>query len=149
MDFDENQNALLTGNFSLRKGEPIEYIKFPKEALTTIFNNIVSNACAHGFANREDADNIIKIEIGTEGSDYIISISNNGKPLAPQMSCSDITVYGQTSGDTNTHFGIGGYEIKRLMEEFNNNLEIISTPEEEFTVTYKLIFHETNIIASF
>ena len=149
VDFDENQNGQLTGNFSLRKGEPIEYIRFPKEALTTIFNNIVSNACAHGFANREDADNIIKIEIGTEGSDYIVSISNNGKPLVPQMSCSDITVYGQTSGNSNTHFGIGGYEIKKLMEEFGDKLEIISEPENEFTVTYRLIFHDTNIDSSF
>ena len=149
VDFDENQNGQLTGNFSLRKGEPIEYIKFPKEALTTIFNNIVSNACAHGFANREDADNIIKIEIGTEGSDYIVSISNNGNPLVPQMSCSDITVYGQTSGNSNTHFGIGGYEIKKLMEEFGDKLEIISEPENEFTVIYRLIFHDTNIDSSF
>lgn len=149
VDFDDNLNGQLTGNYSLRKGDPIEYIKFPKEALTTIFNNIISNACAHGFAEREDTENIIKIEISTEGSDYIVSISNNGKPLVPQMSCSDITIYGQTSGNTNTHFGIGGYEIKKLMEEFDDKLEIISDPENEFTITYRLIFHDTNIDSSF
>lgn len=136
-----------TGGSILRKGDPIEYVRFPKEALTTIFNNIVSNACAHGFTNREDAENIIKIEIASSGSDHIVSLSNNGKPLDSRISCNDITVYGQTSGDTNTHFGIGGYEIKRLMEEFGDSVEIISSPEEEFTVTYKLIFHDTNIIA--
>lgn len=65
------------------------------------------------------------------------------------MSCSDITVYGQTSGNSNTHFGIGGYEIKKLMEEFGDKLEIISEPENEFTVTYRLIFHDTNIDSSF
>ena len=149
IDIDSNLNGKLTGNYVLRKGDPIEYVKFSKEALTTIFNNIVSNACAHGFVNREDADNIIKIEIGSEGSDYIVSISNNGEPLVPQMSCSDITVYGQTSGNSNTHFGIGGYEIKKLVEEFGDNLEIISEPENEFTITYKLIFHDTNIDSSF
>lgn len=149
VDFDENQNGQFTGNLALKKGDPIEYIKFPKEALSTIFNNIVSNACAHGFANREDVDNIIKVEIDSEGTDYIVSISNNGKPLVPQMSCSDITIYGQTSGDSNTHFGIGGYEIKKLMEEFGDKLEIISEPENEFTVTYRLIFHDTNIDSSF
>ena len=149
VDFDENQNGQFTGNLALKKGDPIEYIKFPKEALSTIFNNIVSNACAHGFANREDVDNIIKVEIDSEGTDYIVSISNNGKPLVPQMSCSDITIYGQTSGNSNTHFGIGGYEIKKLMEEFGDKLEIISEPENEFTVTYRLIFHDTNIDSSF
>lgn len=149
VDFDENQNGQFTGNLALKKGDPIEYIKFPKEALSTIFNNIVSNACAHGFANREDVDNIIKVEIDSEGTDYIVSISNNGKPLVPQMSCRDITIYGQTSGDSNTHFGIGGYEIKKLMEEFGDKLEIISELENEFTVTYRLIFHDTNIDSSF
>lgn len=149
VDFDENQNAKSTGKFILRKGDPIEYVKFPKEALTIIFDNIVSNACAHGFTNREDAENIIKIEITNSGSDYIVLLSNNGNPLDSQMSCNDITIYGQTSGDTNTHYGIGGYEIKRLMEEFGDNVEIISSPEEKFTVTYKLIFHDTNIIESF
>lgn len=149
VDFDENLTGNYTGKIGLRKGDPIEYIRFPKDALTTIFNNIVSNACAHGFANREDKENIIKIDIDHAGSDYIVSFSNNGKPLDPQMSCNDITIYGQTSGDLNTHFGIGGYEIKRLMEEFSDSLEIISEPENEFTVTYKLIFHDTKTASSF
>lgn len=145
---DDSLNCKLTGNYILRKGDPLEHIKFPQEALATIFNNIVSNACVYGFSNREDAENIIKIEIDSIGSDYIVSISNNGKQLDSKMSCNDITVYGQTSGDTNTHFGIGGYEIKRLMEEFGDNVEIVSKPKDEFTVTYKLIFHDTNIILS-
>ncbi len=121
-------------------------IKFPKQALTMIFDNIVSNACAHGFAGREEANNIIKIDIDNRGSDYIVSISNNGEPLDRGMKCEEITIYGHTSGDTNKHWGIGGYEIKRLMEEFGDSLEIISEPNAEFTVIYKLIFHDTNII---
>lgn len=149
IDFDQELNGKLTGKFILKQGDPIEYVKFPKGALTKIFDNIVSNACAHGFVGREEANNIIKIEIDNVGSDYIVSVSNNGEPLDTGMKCEEITIYGQTSGDTNKHFGIGGYEIKRLMEEFGDSLEIISEPNAEFTVTYKLIFHDTNITSSF
>jgi hypothetical protein len=78
-----------------------------------------------------------------------VSISNNGKPLDNLISTEDVTIYGQTSGDTNTHFGIGGYEIKRLMEEFGDKVQIVSNPESEFPVTYKLIFHDTNILNTF
>ena len=144
IDFDQELNGKLTGKFILKQGDPIEYVKFPKRALTQIFDNIVSNACAHGFVGREEANNIIKIEIDNVGSDYIVSVSNNGEPLDTGMKCEEITIYGQTSGDTNKHFGIGGYEIKRLMEEFGDSLEIVSEPDAEFTVTYKLIFHDTN-----
>lgn len=149
IDFDTELNGKFTGKYILKKGDPLEYVKFPKRALTQIFDNIVSNACAHGFVGREEANNIIKIEIDNVGSDYIVSVSNNGEPLDTGMKCEEITIYGQTSGDTNKHFGIGGYEIKRLMEEFGDSLEIISEPNAEFTVTYKLIFHDTNITSSF
>lgn len=149
IDFDQELNGKMTGKLILKQGDPIEYVKFPKGALTKIFDNIVSNACAHGFVGREEANNIIKIEIDNVGSDYIVSVSNNGEPLDTGMKCEEITIYGQTSGDTNKHFGIGGYEIKRLIEEFGDSLEIISEPNAEFTLTYKLIFHDTNITSSF
>lgn len=148
IDIDENINDELTGDLVLKKGEPIEYVRFPKEALTIIFNNIISNACAHGFRGIE-GENIVRIDITNVGSDYIVSVSNNGKPLDRGMNPEHVTIYGKTSGDTNKHFGIGGYEIKRLMEEFGDNVEIVSDPNAEFTVTYKLIFHDTNIISSF
>lgn len=143
IDFD--QEFKFTGEFILKKGDPIAYVKFPSEALTKIFDNIISNACEHGFVGREEDDNIVKINIDSEGTDYIVSVSNNGEPLDRGIKCEEITIYGQTSGDTNKHFGIGGYEIKRLMEEFGDSLEIVSEPNAEFTVTYKLIFHDTNI----
>lgn len=149
LEMDDEEIPHFNGRFILKNNDPLEFVNFPKEALTTIFDNIVSNACAHGFSDRPDADNIIKIDIRNSGSDYIVSIANNGNPLDANISCSDVTIYGQTSGDTHSHFGIGGYEIKRLMEEFGDEVKIVSEPDEEFKVTYNLIFHETNIIESF
>ena len=146
LDIDaESGVATLTGNHIRHKGDPIEYIKFPKAALSTIFDNIVSNACAHGFAGREGVENIIRIEIDSDGTDYIVEISNNGQPLDPAMSTEGVTTYGQTSGDTMTHSGIGGYEVKRLMEEFGDKVEIIADANSDFPIKYRLVFHDTNI----
>lgn len=123
--------------------QPFEYAKFSNDALMIIFDNIVSNACSHGFAGRENEDNIIKITLESVDTNYVISIYNNGKPLDENVSSEDVMTYGHTSGNTNTHFGIGGYEIKRLMEEFGETVEIVSEPEGEFPVCYKLTLSDT------
>ena len=147
VDFDDkSMTAKLSGNLILRKNDPIEYVKFSQEALTMIFDDIVGNACAHGFKETIKDSNAVKIEIESNGSDYIMTVSNNGSPLKSNLSAEDIFSYGQTTGDPREHFGIGGYEIKKLMREFGGDVEIISSPEEEFTVAYKLIFKDTNIL---
>ena len=155
LDFDEKtMTAVPASKFILREGEPLEYAIFAPEALTIVFNNIVSNACAHGFRENRDKKNLIRIEILSEGTDYVIAISNNGEPIR-DITAEEVLIYGLTTQHTRTtdvpksHFGIGGYEIKKLMTEFNGDVEIISTPEEEFSVTYRLIFHDTNVKYAF
>lgn len=49
------------------------------------------------------------------------------------------------SHEREAHFGIGGYEIQKLMREFGGDAEFISDPESEFPVSYKLTFYITNI----
>lgn len=142
---EEFESVTSTGRLIGRKNDPIEYVKFPKAALHMIFDDIVSNACEHGFAGRDSNDNIIRIDIETDGTDYIVNISNNGHPLDPAMTTEGVTIYGQTSGDTTIHSGTGGYEVKRLMEEFGDNVEIIADAKSEFPIKYKLVFHDTNI----
>ena len=118
------------------------FVQFAPEALTIIFDNIISNACAHGFDGRESANNLIIFDILAEGTDYIVSISNNGKPIV-DLTPEEVFTYSLTTGNTKEHFGIGGYEIKKLMNEFRGDVQIISTPNELLTVTYRLIFHDT------
>ena len=141
----ELPTGVQTGNLVGYKGDPIEYVKFPKGALSIIFDNIISNACAYGFVGREGEDNIVRIEIKTDGTDYIVDVSNNGLPLDSAMSPEDVTIYGRTSGDAADHFGIGGYEVKRLMEEFGDTVKIIADASSDFPITYRLVFHDTNI----
>ena len=137
-----------TGNIILNEGDPIEYVEFAPDALEIIFDNIVSNACCHGFKGR--TNNVIKIELMSEGDSYVINISNNGSAIHAQIRPEEVFVYGKTSkmgksGDKDeTHFGIGGYEVQKLMREFGGDAEFISDTESDFPVSYKLTFYNTN-----
>ncbi len=144
VDYDEEKGEyLLLDEIILEKGEALESAKFPREALEIIFDNIISNAREHGFANRK-VGNKIRIDIIQNDLKYIISIANNGEPINHQLSSKDVFTYGRTSKAGKEHFGIGGYEVYRLMREFNGDAELILSPNEEYTVTYNLIFNDTN-----
>ena len=121
-------------------------VVFAPEALTSILDNIVSNACNYGFANKDDYKNMIQLNISQSGTDYIVEISNNGAPLASGINPDDVFTYGRTTGDTGSHYGIGGYEIKKLMREFNGDAELLTSADNDYHVIYKLIFHNTNLI---
>ena len=76
---------------------------------------------------------------------YFVELTLN-KQLKPE----EVFVYGKTSrmgkgSDAGeTHFGIGGYEVQKLMREFGGDAEFISDPESDFPVSYKLSFFNTN-----
>lgn len=120
-------------------------ITFSKEALTTVLDNIRNNACTHGFQGRPNEQNKIKFTIDAHGTDCILTVSNNGAPLKDDFQKEDVFVYGQTSGEVQEHFGIGGYEIKRLMNEFEGDVELLASSDSEYSVAYKLIFHNTHL----
>lgn len=120
-------------------------VKYPSEALANILNNIVSNAITHGFSNEYNFQNEVQINIAQEGTDYILEVSNNGKSLEADVTSDVVFAYGLTSGDTSEHYGIGGYEIKKLMREFGGDVQLVANSEEKFPVMYRLIFHHTNI----
>ena len=137
-----------TGNIILNEGDPIEYVEFAPDALEIVFDNIVSNACCHGFKDR--TNNVVKIELKSEGDNFVIIISNNGSAIHAQIKPEEVFVYGKTSkmgrsGDKDeTHFGIGGYEVQKLMREFGGDAEFISDTESDFPVSYKLTFYNSN-----
>lgn len=152
IEYDEmTKNACKTGKIILNIGDPIEYIEFAPDALEIIFDNIVSNACCHGFKDSSDKHYIIKIELKPEENNYVVIISNNGDAIHSQIKPNEVFVYGKTSKmgkgshEREAHFGIGGYEIQKLMREFGGDAEFISDPESEFPVSYKLTFYITNI----
>ena len=146
--YDDKSGAYrTTGDNILEQGDALEYASFAPEALEKVFNNIISNACFHGFEGlgRNTSENLIRISLSSEGTDYIITISNNGRCIDHRLTIDEVFVYGRSSHNGKDHFGIGGYEIKKLMREFNGDAELIQEAGAEFPVTYKLTFHKTNI----
>ena len=153
ISIDEAKGELdITDNIVLNEGDPIEYVDFAPEALEIIFDNIISNACCHGFDDSQDKHYIIRIELNSVGDKYVIVISNNGSAIHDQIKPSEVFVYGKTSkmgkGSQNgeTHFGIGGYEVQKLMREFGGDAEFVSNPDSDFPVSYKLTFFNTNLL---
>lgn len=142
----EQSKAIFTGEYILKVGDPLEYAKFAPEALTTVFDNIISNACCYGFSGRDSGKNFIRIELKLEGDDYVITIANNGEPINNEISPEDVFTYGRTSQNGNNHFGIGGYEIRKLMREFGGDAELLIDSNDEFCVSYKLTLHDTRVI---
>jgi signal transduction histidine kinase len=144
---DESGTFCATGKTILKEGDPLEFVDFAPDALKIIFDNIVSNATSHGFVDN-GKPHFIKIELTSEGSDYIITISNNGLPLDNRLTIQDVFTYNKSSKNGKSHFGLGGYEVQKLMREFGGEAEFSSAPNSEFPVSYKLVFHNTNIIYS-
>jgi light-regulated signal transduction histidine kinase (bacteriophytochrome) len=131
--------------------ENVIHVDFAKSALKIILDNIVSNACCHGFeADREG--NIIRISLTRSGDSCVMDVSNNGAALHSKLPPSEVFVYGRSSkfgSNTSTnsghhHCGIGGYEVKQLMREFGGSAEFISNPDDEFPITYRLTFKIAN-----
>ena len=150
VNFDESNNftSISATDFVLRKGDDIYEIYFPAEALELILENIISNACSHGFTETEKA---YKIRISGEinGNHLTIYVSNNGAPIHKDFTANDVFKYAKSTSDAiSGHHGTGGYEVWKLMKQFGGSAEFISTPEEEYTVTYKLTFQISNIIGT-
>lgn len=119
------------------------YVNFPKEALTTILDNIITNACVHGFEDK-DSENRVRIEISKLGTDIRLRVMNNGKPLQEGISVEDVFKYSISTGGKD-HYGIGGYEIRKLMREFDGEAEIELSPHSDYTLCYLLTFHNTTV----
>jgi type I restriction enzyme M protein len=119
----------------------------PKQLVERIFNNIVANAKAHGFTDGSKPNHEIRFDWENNNDNVIITISNNGVPLKEGVKDDDVLMSGFTtalnevSGDGTLHSGHGGFEIKSLMESLGA-VKVISQPEEEFPVAYRLTFRK-------
>lgn len=121
----------------------------PERLVERIFNNIIANAHAHGFKGKDSNDNEIRFDWESGEGNIVITIANNGNPLKEGVSGEDVLMSGFTTSlnenasDGTLHSGQGGFEIKSLMEGIGS-VEVISNPESNFPVIYKLTFEKTN-----
>lgn len=143
----EHQSPLFVYEYdsiSTLANNNVPKVAFSKQALIMVFDNIINNACSHGFENKASESNIVKIEIQMDNGLPYIVISNNGNPVHEKISSEDVFTYGRSSKSGQAHYGIGGYEVRNLMREFQGEAEFISTPQEDFPVSYKLSFREVS-----
>ena len=69
----------------------------------------------------------------------IIKLSNNGEPMPADLDSMLVLEYGYSSAlNQKGHGGIGGGEIAEIMHKFGGDVEVISSPDNKFTVTYVL-----------
>lgn len=124
-------------------------IKAPRRKVIRIFENIIANAVSHGFIDENRKDYCIMFDWKSTPEGILISIANNGEPLKNGVTEDKIlsrgftTSMGEIGQDSIIHTGLGGFEIKELMEGLGK-IKIISQPHEEFPVIYELLFTETN-----
>lgn len=138
------------GEVILKKGEPITTLVFPEAALEHVFNNIVSNAMAHGFKDATRSNYKLRFAWFTEGTSVVIQIENNGEPIPADVNVNDILSYGfSTRLNEDGHNGIGGSEIASIMKMYDGKVSVEALSNEEFTVRYTLTFEKSNIVASF
>ena len=136
-----------TGQLILKKGDAVDMLLFPKDALERVFNNIVSNAQAHGFADSTRKDYELRFSWHTDGIALIVEIENNGTAIPSDRDTASLLEYGVSSAlHQNGHNGIGCNEIDDIMRRYDGKVEIVSSPEKKFTVKYVLTFNRSNIV---
>ena len=136
----------ITGEVAARKGETIYCLSFPSDALTLVFNNIIANARAHAFTDETRKDYLLRFSWKADGLGLKLEIVNNGTPIPADRDTASLFEYGVSSKlHQDGHNGIGCNVIDDIMRRFDGKVEIVSSPEDEFTVKYILTF-KSNIL---
>ena len=134
-----------TGNIIFKKGDSICQFLFSEDALNHVFRNIISNAQYWAFNDPLREDYQLKFSWHLEDSALIIEIENNGTPIPSDRDTASLLKYGvSTALHQDGHNGIGCNEIEFIMQRYKGNFEIVSTPENKYTVRYVLRFYHTN-----
>lgn len=136
----------ITGDVVAKKGETMYCLSFPSDALTLVFNNIIANARAHAFTDETRKDYLLRFSWKVDALDLKLEIANNGTPIPSDRDTASLLEYGVSSKlHQDGHNGIGCNEIDDIMHRYDGKVEIVSTPDEEFTVKYILTF-KSNIL---
>lgn len=140
----------VTGDVTYYHTDAMNIFYAPKRLLERVFNNIVANAKAHGFTSDSEYPEI-RFDWQEVNGDIVITVANNGLPLKEGVTSEDVLMSGfstslnESAADGTLHSGQGGFEIKSLMDGLGS-VEILSDPDAEFPVIYKLTFTNTNTV---
>jgi type I restriction enzyme M protein len=113
-------------------------ISIAKDDFMKIISNIISNAKNHGFKDKKE-NNIIRVTYKIVEEYINLELSNNGTPMPITYDTKKLTTRGEKTSDS-LGTGIGGSDIKLLLDVYGGKLELVNNPTEEFSVTYILKF---------
>lgn len=135
--------------FNPSEDEKTYLIRLPRKALLQVLENIVSNAVSHGFISHDnESAYYIKFDIDYDHQDEpVLEVSNNGEPLHDGVDTEFIVAEGRSTkldhkedDKAECHHGLGGKEIFDILKKYDASINVLSSPEEFFTVTYRIIF---------
>lgn len=148
IDYDENGDAIrikvIDGDYIFRKGDVHDTyaIDINRQDLSQVFDNIVTNAKKYGFTDENRKDYLINIDVQyntlpNEKEGVLISIKNNGNPLSSDLQPEDVFKWSIGQGE-----GIGGAQIKEIIEHYGGSVELVKLPSNDagFTIDYRLSF---------
>jgi type I restriction enzyme M protein len=113
-------------------------ISIAKDDFMKIISNVISNAKNHGFRDQKE-NNLIRVTYRIVNEYIHLELSNNGTPMPITYDTKKLTTRGEKTSDS-LGTGIGGSDIKLLMDTYGGELELVNNPTEEFPVTYILKF---------
>ena len=136
-----------SGDIVIRKGDSLNLFLFPKDALVRVFDNIILNAKAHGFGDKSRNEYQVRFSWYADDMSLTIEVDNNGSPIPKDRDTATLLEYGvSTDLHHDGHNGIGCNEIDDIMKRYDGKVEIVSLPNEEFPVKYKLTFNRSNCV---
>jgi type I restriction enzyme M protein len=105
----------------------------------TLFDNLLVNANKYAF-DKKDVVNEVLIEL-SEVDDYlVIEIKNNGKPF-PKNFDREKFIAKYSTADKSSGSGLGGYDIHRIVSDFNNpDWELSLNEDPIYPVKFKFQF---------
>lgn len=125
----------------LMKGEKLKErgIKCNPLLLTTLLDNILTNANKHGFTEKDPANEVV-IELTEVDGQLILEVKNNGKPF-PKNFDKEKFISKYSTANPQVGSGLGGYDINRIAEYFYNpNWELILAKDPIYPVKFKFQF---------
>lgn len=140
----------VTEQLDVNAGDNMDFwtIEVCKEDFFQVLDNIISNAKRYGFTeNRPDYCIRIEMEdVRNEKQPMVaIHIMNNGNPLPEGIQPEQVFAYGEGSAQGT---GIGGWQIKQIVEGMGGKVELRSlNPEESnYTIDYVLTFPDKTVL---
>ena len=108
-------------------------VKFGRNELSQILDNLITNAHKHGFTNPDYKNYEIRIstEVVIEDTPMILlKVANNGAPVSDTIKIEQLFTWGGKGGKSQGT-GLGCWQAKDIAEHYDGTLEYHEHPEDE------------------